>query len=240
MVNQQLVMVMLDALLDTRVAIAIQAGAEEINWEGYYSRIHSKVWEYFGMKESDFKRAYAARNADTLDYARATNLAFNLNYILGNKAVAAMGNPLLSNPEVLINTFPYRLSDAACKNIADALDALRDPELQYTIKCVYNPVRKLTPAYLKQHSMDLILYDLTEWFEYHNSGFNDVKMPDITIAYPATLNHEDISKFHMDEAGEDPFQTIRTMLSPVVNLRGVNPDLLSLNPALLSQSDPHE
>lgn len=240
MKKTQRVLFQLDALLDTRVGTAYRLGATEIDWQGYLERTHSKVWEFFGLEQEVFEEAYRRRNIETLEISRATELFKQIPYVLRNKLVAAVSAPLYERPEIVINYWPYNLSPEAAAHIKQAVfDSLPDDN-RMRVSMVYRSIEKITAKYLKDNFCDYVLYDLTEWLEYNNKGFEETPIPEVSIVYPSTLNHEDISKFTPLSDHDDPFANIRLLLSPVVELRDVAPNLLSLDPCLLFRDDQSE
>lgn len=240
MKKTQRVLFQLDALLDTRVGTAYRLGATDIDWGGYIERTHSKVWEFFGLEQDVFEEAYRRRNIETLELSMATEMFKQIPYIMRNKLVAAVSTPLHDRPEIVINYWPYNLSAEAAAAIKQAVfDSLPDKG-RMRVTMVYRSIEKVTVKYLKDNFCDYILYDLTEWLEYNNKGFEETPIPEVSIVYPGTLNHEDINKFTPLSEHDDPFANIRLLLSPVVELRDVAPNLLSLDPCLLLRADQAE
>lgn len=240
MKKSQKVLFQLDALLDTRIGTAYKLGATEIDWEGYFNRTHSKVWEFFGLGEEEFVEAYARRNVETLEISRATEMFKHIPYIMRNKLVSAASTPLHDRPEIVINYWPYNLSPTAASMIKQAVFDSLPEENRMRVSMIYQSTDKLTARYLKDNFCDYILYDLTEWLEYNNKTFEETPIPEVSIVYPATLNFEAIDKFTPLNEHDDPFASLRMILSLVVELRDVPPTLLSLDPCLLLRRDPDE
>lgn len=240
MKKTQRVLFQLDALLDTRVGTAYRLGATEIDWQGYLERTHSKVWEFFGLEQEAFEEAYRRRNIETLEISRATEMFKQIPYIMRNKLVAAVSAPLYDRPEIVVNYWPYNLSAEAAAAIKQVVFESLPADNRMRVSMVYRSIEKVTAKYLKDNFCDYVLYDLTEWLEYNNKGFEETPIPEVSIVYPGTLNHEDINKFTPLSDHDDPFANIRLLLSPVVELRDVAPNLLSLDPCLLFQDDQPE
>ena len=236
----QAVLIDLDVLLDTRLAVAEQLGAEEIDWDGYFARTHSKVWEFFGLAEDDFTKAYAARDINTLDFCenKATIMCRQLEYILRNKLLLAASSPLHDSPILCINVWPYQLNTEQCNAIAGTVREFFNPAINVTVTTVYSPKSSLRPKDLKGSYTEYILYDLAEWLAEAGMGLSETPIPDITIVYPATLNTEDISKYKADSKGTTPFDSIRMMTKLAVDLIAVEPSLYSVDPSLLWPADP--
>lgn len=240
MKTAQRILIQLDALLDTRVGTAYRLGSTELDWKGYFERTHSKVWEFFGLPKEEFEEAYLRRNLETLEFSRATELFKQLPFVLRNKFVAAASAPLFDRPELVINYWPYNLSPIASAHIQRAIFDVFPENFRVRVSMVYKSTELLTARYLKDNYTDYILYDLTEWLEYNNRTFDDVLIPEVTITYPGTLNHEDITKFAPMGEHDDPFTNIQMLLSPVVGLNAISPNLLSLDSCLLLRDDPDE
>jgi len=234
------VLFQLDALLDTRIGTAYKLGATEIDWQGYFERTHSRVWEFFGLEQEVYEEAYRRRNIETLEISRATEMFKQIPYILRNKLVAAVSAPLYERPEIVINYWPYNLSPEASAAIKQAVFDSLPEDNRMRVSMVYRSIEKITAQYLKENFCDYVLYDLTEWLEYNNKGFEETPIPEVSIVYPGTLNHEDTSKFSPISDHDDPFANIRLLLSPVIELRDVAPTLLSLDPCLLLPDAPDE
>lgn len=238
--KSQRVLFQLDALLDTRVGTAYRLCATEIDWKGYIERTHSKVWEFFGLDQEEYEEAYRRRNLETLEISRATEMFKQIPYIMRNKMIAADSAPLYERPEIVINYWPYNLSAEAAAHIKQAVFDSLPADNRMRVTMIYRSIEKITAKYLKENFCDYVLYDLTEWLEYNNKTFEETPIPEVSIVYPATLNHEDINKFSPMSDHDDPFANIRLLLSPVVELRDVAPNLLSLDPCLLLRDAPDE
>ena len=235
----QVVLIDLDVLLDTRLAVAEQLGATDIDWDGYLTRTHSKVWEFFGIPEKDYLKAYANRNTSTLDYCsnKATIMCKQLEYIFRNKFLLASSSPMHERPMLCINVWPYQLKEAECAEIANSVLEFFSEKRNIAVTTIYTPKANLKPKDIKGVYCDYILYDLTEWLTHASHDFAETPIPDITIVHPATLNTEDISKYKPSSSSDNPFNSMRMMTKLVVDLVAVEPSLYSVDPSLLWPHD---
>lgn len=232
----QKVVVMLDALIDTRIGTAIKLKADDIDWEGYRDRKHSYVWEFFKVSKEVFQRAYARRDTDTLKNSVATVLTMNIEANMANKIIAGKSNPLLDDPEIVINLWPFKLSRAITREITQSVRDTFTEGSSVTVSTVHMHPRELNPSWLKANNADLIVYDLVEWFNYNNTKLEECPIPELSLVFPATLNAEDVNKYSYVE-GHDPFEDLAAHIAPVIKLVAVDPILMSLDLGLLLQHD---
>lgn len=239
MKTPQKICVMLDALLDTRIGTAIKLGARDIDWEAYSERTNSMVWDFFKIDKEVYQRAYARRDTDTLKNSIATVLATQLEAIATNKIIAGKSNPLLEDPELLINTWPIKLNRHVVDAIVESVTSLFTEDTSLKVSAIHKHPRELSPQWLKDNCCDLIVYDLVEWFSYNNTKLEECPIPELQLIHPATLNAEDVTKYAYVE-GHDPFADLAAHIAPVIKLVSVDPKLLSLDLGLLLRRDQHE
>lgn len=239
MKTPQKVCVMLDALIDTRIGTAIKLGAKDIDWESYIDRTHSMVWDFFKVDKTVYQRAYARRDTDTLKNSIATVLTTQIEAICTPKIIAGKSNPLLESPELIINTWPFKLNRHVSASIVESVEQFFTEDTSLKVSAVHMHPRDVSPTWLKDNSCDLIVYDVIEWFSYNNIKLEECPIPEIQLIHPATLNTEDVTKYTYEE-GHDPFADLAAHIAPVIKMVAVDPKLLSLDLGLLLRHDQSE
>lgn len=184
---KQCVLVELDALLDTRLAVLSslnQEGAvKALESPEYYTRQIDDFEALTGVTRAQFKEAYAKRDVEILKRSVMTVAPLMLNELIGRLEQDEAESPYVDSVEVAVNVWPYQLDD-------EELDGLNKSIMAY---CgVETPVRmvnfhpmELAPAMIRTQFTGMIMYNFRDWFEYHKDAFATSKAPGLIILAPA-------------------------------------------------------
>lgn len=187
-------LVMLDALVDTRVGVVNmlypEAGKSLLTNMQYRNRLSDELHLVDPRIDAlKYSLRYAARDLDVLDFSKSTLM---IPYI--NRLISALqdevdsNNPIIKNVRVIINVYPYILDEDRCKLISLAVSTAL--HLVDVCEMVYIPPADITKEFLKDNSiLHLILYDFNEWSvaalpDVEGSSLDDIglnRMENLTI-----------------------------------------------------------
>lgn len=184
--------VTLDALLDTRLAVLHDIDpvrTEYVLKNGYYRRLYD---EFDGFDTQQFKEAYANRNASVLKNAVLTGVYQILNFFATRTLVARVSTPFRKQPKLVLNIYPYKLSDSSINNLIVGIATVTNKQLD--IEVVNESYLELTPSRVKKDFACLVLYDYWEWLEEHSKTkeLSEVRCNDITLIGPAIVRSKEV------------------------------------------------
>lgn len=186
------VMIGLDELFDTRLATLFRMDREKtealIRSGQYLSRVYD---EFEGFDTEAFKAAYASRDVKTLKGAMITEAYDFLNFFVDKTIKAAGETPFVKQPKILLNTYPYTLSESAINNIVLGLALLTHRECDIEVVSMSND--DLTPKWVKENLVLLVKYDYAAWLERQAvlKGFDTVMPSEVLMNAPAMVASEE-------------------------------------------------
>lgn len=187
MVTKQSVLIELDALLDTRLAtiskIDQAAAVTLLKSETYYTRVIDDFTIQCGIDKATFDAAYVKRDIDTLKRARPTNCTFCLKDVVKEMVQQTIDTPFFDEVEIVINVWPYKLTPAEKSELCKIV--LHYTYIRVTVACIDLSPGALTPQYIKDNFVGIIMYHFAPWAELHGEGLVTHQMPDITFLAPA-------------------------------------------------------
>ena len=185
--NKQCVLVEMDALLDTRLAVLAsldqEAAVKALASPEYYGRQIDDFSALTGVSREAFKDAYTKRDVEMLKRSIMTMVPLMLNELIGKLEQDEAESPYVDSVEVEVNVWPYELDH-------DELDGLQKAIMAYSgvetpVRMVRTHPMELTPAFIKAQYTGMILYNFRDWFEYHKDAFATTKAPGLIILAPA-------------------------------------------------------
>lgn len=192
---ESIVLVELDALLDTRLptmgSISPEAAVEASKDERYFNRLIDDFTEINGIGKDAFREAYRRRNAEIVHASVITEIPFILHELVLNLEKEKRDTPFVSRVKVEVNIYPYEFDEEECDLIALAVMSRCGHETE--VKCVRISPQELTPTICKSRYSGLILYNFRDWMEHHLEGFKQVKMPRVSVMAPA-LYYDEVPK----------------------------------------------
>jgi hypothetical protein len=167
---KHVVMTELDALLDTRLGTLATMNPEyplrvlEANYRGRRSDEFSKLCS--DIDDSVYQELYQKRDREILMASAMTELPVHLNDLLGNFKMRFLnGDPTVTNFELWVNCYPYRLTEMERQGIVGALSAYTglSPRL---IQTVYHPYEEINHEFIRRSEVSVfIFYNYREWVE---------------------------------------------------------------------------
>ena len=232
---KSLILIDLDAILDTRTGALFDIDPEEavnILNKGWRTRASDTVEEYSDVITSEqFREAYNARSKYTLAGSRPSNMMKTLiPQIKKLMTSQSQANANLEDYCVVVNVYPYPLTDEECKavqiSVADTIGVMTPVRI---VK--YGPHEVTLGALEMLEFTDYITYDIRGWIEREFGDITKVEdftaAPNISIWGPALAishtAHQDVINDEPDlSEHDDPWEFLSVTFAPFVNLNWIN------------------
>lgn len=212
------ILVDLDSILDTRIA-TIAKISDELAVSVLSNNYHTRTQDVFDHVDMDrYIELYKNRDVDTLKLSTITNMVpvlARLSYLLTQEAIY---KPYHSGPEITINTYPYRLSEAAANQFVLSLNAWMDEYTPISTTMI-NPA-VLTPAACDEYSL-LIMYDPSVWLSENLELLMKKPIMGVALYTPEILHNPPKNKEEYDEIIaeiEEPFRMTEVVLKALVDI----------------------
>lgn len=220
----------LDSLFDTRLATLHRFGLETVDRvirNGYFTRICD---EFDGVPPEKFQEAYDQRNLETLKQAMITPVIEMINLFAKQTLVAVVASPFRRQPKVYLNIYPYVLDEAFEKQIIMGLVAATKNNVDVELVNI-NP-EDLTPKYVKENFVQIIMYGYNTWLDIHsaNKNFADTQCPQVSLFAPALMRSQEMTKIMK---GQDVFGALETYASLFIKLTMLPATIFSVDTARL-------
>lgn len=161
----------MDTVLDTRLGLLRQHLGMTTFPKAYWERDFND-WSSFTdgrLDQNGFYNLWMHRDHATLEHSKITNITFHIvrciQTILNNAVITEDHR----EPRIVINTWPYVLTDEEEIDFASAFS-------QYFIatktkvECIHVPLADLTPAYVKDNFALMTTYLGVEWLARHHQA----------------------------------------------------------------------
>lgn len=228
---KSLILIDLDALLDTRTGALFELDPEEainILNKGWANRESDDLEEYSEtITTRMFREAYNNRSKYTLSLSRPTNilkrLAPEIRKLIVTKSKA---NSRLTDYCLVINIYPYNLTDYEAKSIQLSVAETLGEHTPVRIANYLPDSTRLSNLQLREFS-DYITYDIQGWIE---REFSDITKPEDFISVPSiaiwgpklardTKGHQKLIEEEPDlSEKDDPWEFLKITFAPFVNL----------------------
>lgn len=215
-------MIMMDCLLDTRIGVIFSFGEETLNKvlnENYHTRQEDK---FVGIDSQEFKQRYAARDKTTLKNSAVTCLIKLLQEFVFKTLNQSLVTPHHLLPKIVLNTYPYVLSEEETKVFIKILMHYTNQKCQ--VEVIYKSPESLTPKFVKHNFSVMIMYHYLEWLEFHSASeaFKTTTCPEVTLMGPALFfngppKQEEIQI--LERQNLTPFRAVEMIASPFVGLK---------------------
>lgn len=190
--NDSIILVELDAILDTRLAtlakINPEAAVKTANDLRYYDRLIDDFVEVCGVTKEEFREAYKNRDVEVLQNSVMTEIILILNELTLKLEMEANDTPFVSNVIVELNVFPYQLDEDDRLAIAEAVMMRCGHSTE--VKCVFYHPKEMTPQAIKNRYSGMFIYNFRDWMEHHVEAFKSFSMPRVTVMAPALFYDE--------------------------------------------------
>lgn len=196
------ILVDLDSLLDTRLAIATELDPVTcndlmvVNDEGlsWWTREHDHFDHVKSPIRIDgYKERWDNRDASVLPKSLMTNLLLFIREQTLEILEGQFGNGSLDLVDytcsnVDINIYPYTLSESVSSRIAEMVK--RQCALGTTTRCVAIPHDRLTPDYLESGYKAYFLYDFSNWIHNFSGQMVQSTLPRDTMFFVPSVLHD--------------------------------------------------
>lgn len=179
-----------------------------------------------GISHTEYLMTYANRGIDFKHHvAKPTGIFMLLGKIISERLVRSEAPLSERKFYIEINVYPFRLSEEACRSIANAVAIYLDTQL-YIETVSYSPTQ-LTPSLVRDTYSDVVLYDFNEWYVANHLTIPGIFMPEVRFHTPAIARGKRVSEMDQDILREvvdvtgslNPFEVAMYELSDNLSLR---------------------
>ena len=209
----------LDSLLDTRLGTLVSKDAnylfDTITNPAYYER----DTHYFLLEAKEFNELYKNRDIYTLSKSAATQICLMLPKFLNDMLNDDIDRPNRTQPEIVINIYPYQLDEFALESIKECV-TYYSREVA-VVNAVYLSPKQLTPNYLKDFEL-VIMYEYAVWLETQALAFKRTQLPNVSLLLPKVyfLPKPTEEEFKQLPFGKDqPFDELELIMKPLIDLQ---------------------
>ena len=212
------ILIELDALLDTRLALLASLGDTYLDHALSNDYYHNRISDKFGdLSIERFYELYGKRDKSILKEAFITPMGVLLKEFAFSTLKQILNTPYHYQPKILLNIYPYDLNEDEIEIIIRAL--INVTLNKADIQVINTPYEDITPSYVKKHISSMILYNCYKWIETHseNGKFKKTICPEVCLLGPAIY----FKSYHSNNPNEalKSFEAMQTLMEPLINLR---------------------
>lgn len=217
----------LDVILDTRLATIFNHFGEDkmlevLKSKKYFDRIEE---EFEGIDKKEFALAYASRDKKVLFNSLKTKIVELVVAMLFEELSNSSAVPTSSKPKVILNTYPYDLSEQEVNTIVKSIVYLTNKK--FDVEAVSMSMEELTPDFIMKNINHMFFYNYGPWAEAQNERLKKVKLQNIHVytagiyfdRKPNEKELEAIKQFNMH-----PFKLHEVTVSLFFNLKFLAPE----------------
>lgn len=210
------IFVELDALLDTRLALLAYHDEKRLDKVLQSNTYHQRLADsYPGLTIQEFYKLYSQRHKGILKYAIITPIVDLIKSFVYRTLKQAIQSPFQYKPKIIINVYPYQLTEEETNIIIGSLIGLTDGSAD--IEAVFASYEQIDPSYVKQHVSIMVLYDYTRWLDIHsaNAKFSKTTCPEVGLIGPKLYFKE----YDIKEDHDKAFSSIEQLTQPFIALQ---------------------
>ena len=231
----------LDALLDTRLAtiheisLTAEVGTaftEQVLEAGYYDR-DEDVFPH--LDRDTFKEIYRTRDQETLTHAMPTKWLSIIKGLVAALVKNAMMHPTGVDIFVMVNTYPYTLTDEFKTGLIDLVYSSVGSMVDVSLIDI--PSKDLKPTYCRNTFSQMIMYSCDEWLTLHMPELEKIKPKELTLTIPAIYFVGKPTKEKLLQMTEgktsphfEPFKSVEILLGLLLDVQILDPKLYCLDP----------
>lgn len=176
----------IDALLDTRLAVAMSidpARGKLLEEDArYLKRVNNSLEEITGIPDEEFNQAYRDRTYESVSpHWRATDIVRKL----AKDFLVSVGDSSTYKEEgetkLVVNTYPYTVDEEAKELLIAALTRTTKAS---EVELVSKMPELVTPSYLRGLCNTAVIYEYDTWFNIHYKELGDSPMPTTALIHP--------------------------------------------------------
>lgn len=179
------VLIDLDCLFDTRYAVLNEIDpvvTDNLLLNGYYFRNRD---EFPNINLHEFRKKYQQRDVNTLKNSLPTSLMFRLAEIIGDFIVEFGKEGRLLNPELILNIYPYKLSNEEINEMALCLKIRTNHIIP--VRIINTDPLNITPSWLKDNITFFYIYNWSEWLTKYTYTLMSNRLDDVCIVAPSIM-----------------------------------------------------
>lgn len=190
--------VMLDVLLDTRIATVAglngEAAAKMLGNPKYLERLTDDMTEITDgvINNEVYRAAYAGRDLSTLALSRPTGAFKALDDLKRSLAANIPNTPFADGFSFEINVWPYQMDEDEMRDVETAVAYWLGART--SIRVVNMPLRDLSPYRLAGGYSAVFLYSLDEWAKLHGKAVMASPIRDVTLFCPRLYKDRALTK----------------------------------------------
>lgn len=222
----------LDSMLDFRLATVSRLNDEFaatlLTSEAYIDRQRDDAFfqSAGGIDPDQYNAEYAKRNAEYLIGAKPTAIFWLLGKIITEHMVSNDNPHGFREVELVINVWPFILSEEAVRILENAVSIYLDAKLH--IRSIFEDPGNISPNEMKSRFTDVVMYDFNYWVQRHQHTITESYM------HPTAIYTPSIKRGHVEEQermaelqnefknNTNPFEWTAQWLMDVVSLRYVD------------------
>jgi hypothetical protein len=209
----------LDAILDTRLGLLFNISpdlAKDVITHGYKNRDEDI---FPGISKARFVELYANRNKSVLINATITSVIKFVDSFIIDIIKNTINTPMVGQPIIYLNIYPYQLVDVEKKLIGNAIGAATKGWA--SIELINVDPKLITPSFLKEKVGVAIMYEYHNWLRDHVENLKRDPSPGLGLLGPMLYfgdkpNNEKIAE--ISKAHGSPFKAMEEMSAPVIGL----------------------
>lgn len=221
----------LDAVLDTRLGTLAKIDSKRAYETLENGEYFDREWDHFPrFNQAEYEAAYRERDEVTLAHSILTNVVVGLHEMCLQLRNQAMTTPHHDMVEVVINCWPYKLTEEKQHRIGLAMaHHLKSAD---SVKVVSLKPAELTPQMVRDDYAGMVLYDYDIWTSEHwtpetmrrfvQEGYPLVLCPDVKLIAPAIWFKEPPSARELEEIKRDnlphPFEAMQKAMETIIDM----------------------
>lgn len=226
------ILVELDCLLDTRLgtlALIDENLLIKALGDGYVVREEEN---FPPLSKKLFIELYDSRDKEVLKISPLTSCPEFIKELSFNVLRQATESPVASGVEIIVNTYPYILTDSEAKDLLTSLAIFTNKFIN--LKLIHASYEELTPAVCKASFDSMFLYQYDKWLDVHTvlGNFKNVNVSKLMLYGPKIFfnrkpTFEEKRKFEKEKISI--FGSIEEIVSATIDLTLLDISIFSVD-----------
>jgi len=230
------ILIELDAILDTRYTVLSETSQDLMNEEFMFRYFKNRVSDLFFETERQeiYEKAYASRNVETVKKSLRSLLHIYLKGLLKRSSFARFDGVITGDIIVRLNTYPYIFEEPVREAIRRAFNYLLGEE--YRVELCHFSLEALTPTILRQTYGSVFYYDFHPWLDIHAEELKRVNCTKVKIYTSALIKDKDALIETIKKRGSvDVFQELEEFLKFFIDITHIPAETFSVDPTIFNR-----
>lgn len=215
-------MVYLDALFDTRLTLLYEMNPDSVKLALESNYLFRDEEVFPGIDKNEFITQYHNRTKKLLKNAMITPAIDMIYQFVHETNQNNISSPQLIRPKIIINTFPYVLTETESNIIKMAVENYIKRSAE--VEVLHISYESLTPTYMRQEVSIVMMYDYYNWLEVHSESklFERDRCPEISLIAPGLYFKSKPNRQMSEKAKElglTPLGVIEAHAGPIIDLK---------------------